>query len=148
MMKTTSHNAVAGVPTRYVSTGLTQRVRGGRVLHTHRLLNYTRANDPPVWYTTTEDRCVALLLDSDARANEAFRAFLGTLTPASATGLANTWLPVHTTIQHHTDTWSEMADFDGMVTPLALAFVLKRTYIASLLLTAGASLCTRCPPHY
>ena len=141
----TSHNAVAGVPTRYMSTGLTQRIRGGRVLHTHRLVNYTLADDPPVWHTKTEDRCVALLLDPDARSDETFRVFLSTLTPASAT--VCTWLPVHTTIRHHADSWSEMADFDG--TPsLALAFVLRRTYIASLLLTAGASLCTRCPPHH
>lgn len=49
----TSHNAVAGVPTRYVSTGLTKRVRGGRVLHTHRLMNYTRANDVAVAWTRT-----------------------------------------------------------------------------------------------
>ena len=41
-----------------------------------------------------------------------------------------------------------MVDFDGMVTPLALAFVLKRSYMATLLLQAGANLCTPCPLQY
>ena len=142
----TSHNAVSGLPTRYLSTGLHQTIRGGSVSNEFRLIDYTLHKDPPIWYTQAQWTLVKLLVD-DANTDEALRAFASQYDPKTFGEMANAWLPVHAYIpppaSHMPPT-----PFDGLVTPLGLAFVLRRVYALSVLVTSGATLSTPCPAQF
>ena len=142
----TSHNAVSGLPTRYLSTGLHQTIRGGSVSNEFRLIDYTLHKDPPIWYTQAQCTLVKLLVD-DANTDEALRAFASQYNPKTFGEMANAWLPVHAYIPPSAPHLPP-TPFDGLVTPLGLAFVLRRVYALSVLVTSGATLSTPCPTQF
>ena len=135
---------------RYLSTGLYNTVRGGKVSHLHRryTLSSYRKRYSYLVSLLNGNTLLQLLTNTTHHTNdEALRKFVNQYDKNTFATIVNSWIPVHAKIPSLTLS-NILSTFDGCITLLGLSIILKINMQYHCSYNMVDHFTSRCPAHY